>query len=63
MRFFQNISKLVLQIGSRLLLKVGKNMNNLNLKSQVIWSGRSEDIDKLLEHPSHFHSIQKHSKM
>ena len=44
--FFQNISKLVLQIGFRLLSKVGKNTNNLNFKSQVIWSGQSEDIDK-----------------
>jgi len=46
MTFFQNISKLALQIGFLLLSKVGKNMNNLNFKSQVIWSGQSEDIDK-----------------
>jgi len=45
MMFFQNY-KLALQIGFRLLSKVGKNLNNLNFKSQVIWSGQSEDIDK-----------------
>ena len=60
---FQNISKLALQIGSLLLSKVGQNMNNLYFKSQVIWSGQSEDIEKKLERPSHFHSIQKHWNM
>ena len=63
MRCFQNISKLALQIGSLLLSKVGKNMNNLKFKSQVIWSGQSEDIDKYLKHACHFHSIQKPSNL
>ena len=42
LQFYENIFRWVLQIDLLFLDKVGKSMNNLNLKSQVIWSGESK---------------------
>ena len=56
------ISRSALQIGFLFLDRVGKRMNNLNLKSQVIWFGESKDIYKFLKHVSHIQTIQNPQK-
>ena len=63
LQFYKNISRLELQMDLIFLDKVWKSINDLNLKSQVIWSGESKDIHKFLKHVSHFQTIEKPSNM